>query len=352
MGPRLKLPPYVQAFTDRHGKPRFYFRRVGFKTVKLPGLPWSPQFMAAHEVAMEGERRPQAGRAKPGTVAAAVAGYFGSLAFATLAETTRITRRRILERFSEEHGDKGIATLARVHVERMLNAKAAQPGTALNFLVSLRGLMRYAISVGLRADDPTIGVRGPKFKSAGFYSWSEEDIAKFEAKHPIGTRARLAFALLLYTAQRRADVVQLGRQHLRDGMLHVYQSKTSKPLVIPLHPELRAVLDATPAEHLTFLVTRDGKSFYPDAFTHWFKRKCQEAGLPARATVHGLRKAACRRLAEAGCSASVIAAVSGHATLREVSRYTAAAEQTRLAQQGIEAMTRTKPARVAVKLGG
>jgi integrase len=50
----------------------------------------------------------------------------------------------------------------------------------------------------------------------------------------------------------------------------------------------------------------------------------REAGLPARASVHGLRKAACRRLAELGCSANVIAAISGHATLREVSRYTAA----------------------------
>jgi len=93
---------------------------------------------------------------------------------------------------------------------------------------------------------------------------------------------------------------------------------------------------------MTFLVTRGGKPFHPDAFSHWFKRKCREAGLPARAAAHGLRKAACRRLAELGCSANVIAAISGHSTLREVSRYTAAADQVRLARQGIEALTRTK----------
>jgi integrase len=345
MGQRVmrRPPKFVHGFVDRHGKARFYFRRPGFKRVPLPGLPWSPEFMEAYQVAMAGERQ-EIGlrRTRPGTVAAAVTGYFGSLAFATLAETTRITRRRILERFREEHGDKGIATLARVHVERMVNQRAKQPGTALNFLVTVRGLMRHAIGVGLRGDDPTIGVRGPKFRSDGFYSWTESDIATFEGKYPIGSRARLAFALLLYTAQRRADVVQLGRQHLRDGLLHIRQSKTGKPLAIPLHPELRAVLDATPSEHLTFLVTQTGKPFHADAFTHWFKRKCQAAGLPARASAHGLRKAACRRLAEAGCSASIIAAISGHATLREVSRYTAAAEQTSLARQGIEAVTRTK----------
>jgi integrase len=346
MGPRLKLPAYVHAFIDRHGKPRFYFRRPGYKRVPLPGLPWSPAFMTAYEQALGAETAPRlelgAGRSKPGTVAATIAGYFASASFAALAPTTRTTRRRIIERFRNEHGDKHIATLGRVHVERMVAAKADKPGTALNFLVALRGLMRHAIAMGLRADDPTLGVRGPKFRSAGFYSWTEEDIAAFEARHPISSRARLALALLLYTAQRRADVVHLGRQHLRAGLLHIRQSKTGKTLAIPVHRELQAVLDATASEHLTFLVTHNGKPFHADSFSHWFRRRCREAGLPIGASAHGLRKAACRRLAEAGCSASVIAAISGHSTLREVARYTAAAEQIRLAHQGIEAMTRTK----------
>jgi integrase len=346
MGQHLmrRPPKYVHGFIDRHGKPRWYFRRAGFKQVRLPGLPWSPEFMSAYEAVLS-ETPPfeiGARRTKPGTVAAAVAGYFGSATFANLAESTRRTRRQILERFRAEHGDKAIATLGKTHVERMVNAKAATPGAALNFLGALRALMRHAITVGLRADDPTVGIRGPKFKSAGFYTWTEADIAAFEAKHPVGTRARLALALLLYTAQRRADVVKMGRQHVRDGLIHVRQSKTGTTLAIPLHPELCRVLDATPAENMTFMTTTGGKPFHPDSFTHWFKRQCREAGLPVKASVHGLRKAACRRLAELGCSASVIASISGHSTLREVSRYTAAADQVRLARQGIEALTRTK----------
>jgi len=335
-----RQPKYVQGFIDRHGKPRFYFRRPGFKSVALPGLPWSPEFMGAYEAALAEAPRIEIGarRTKPGTVAAAVAGYFGSLEFVGFAETTRRTRRQILERFRAEHGDKGIATLGRAHVERMVNAKASTPGSALNFLGALRALMRHAVAIGLRGEDPTAGVRGPKFRSSGFYSWTEDDIAAFERKHPVGSRARLALALLLYTAQRRADVIQMGRQHVRDGLIHVRQSKTGATLAIPLHPELRLVLDATPTDHLTFLTTRGNRPFHPDAFTHWFKRKCREAGLPARASVHGLRKAACRRLAEVGCSANVIASISGHATLREVSRYTAAADQVRLARQGMEAL--------------
>src|SRR5260221_659729 len=193
--------------------------------------------------------------------------------------------------------------------EGMVNTKAATPGAAMNFLVALRALMRHALTVGLRGDDPTVGVRSPKYRSGGFYPWTEDDIAAFERKHPIGSRARLALALLLYTAQRRADVVQMGRQHVRNGLIHVRQSKTGVMLAIPLHPELRAVLDATPAEHFTFLTTAGGRPFHPDSFTPWFKRKSREAGLPARASVHRLRKAACRRLAELGCSANVIASI-------------------------------------------
>jgi len=196
-----RLPKFVHGFIDRHGKPRFYFRRAGHKKLPLPGLPWSPEFMAAYQEAIEGAPRVQIGanRSRTGTVAAAVAGYFGSASFAMgLADSTRRTRRRILERFREQHGDKGIATLGKVHVERMVNAKAGTPGEALNFLVALRTLMRHAITAGLRADDPTIGVRAPKYRSAGFYTWTEEDIAAFEARHPKGTQARLALALLLY----------------------------------------------------------------------------------------------------------------------------------------------------------
>ena len=57
---------------------------------------------------------------------------------------------------------------------------------------------------------------------------------------------------------------------------------------------------------------------------------------------HGLRKAAARRLAEAGCSTHQIRAITGHATLKEVERYTKAADQKRLAEQAIEKLKGTQ----------
>jgi integrase len=200
-------------------------------------------------------------------------------------------------------------------------------------------LLNFAVEMDIRPDNPAAGIRLAPAKGDGFHTWSEDEIARFEEHHPVGSRARLAFALLLYTAQRRADVVRMGRQHIRDGVVHVTQSKTGATLAIPVHPALAAIIDATPTEHLTFLVTEYGQPFTPAGFGNWFREQCDAAELPTRCAAHGLRKAACRRLAEAGCSANIIAAVSGHRSLREVERYTRAADQARMAQMAVNAMT-------------
>jgi len=127
----------------------------------------------------------------------------------------------------------------------------------------------------------------------------------------------------------------MGRQHIKGGVLTVKQQKTGVTLAIPVHPHLQAVLDASPSEHLTFLVTATGKPYSGNHLSESFREWCDAAGLPKRCKPHGLRKAACRRLAEAGCSGNEIMAISGHATLKELVRYTAAADQARLARNAL-----------------
>jgi len=324
---RIKPLRYVHQFVDRHGHARYYFRRSGVRK-PLPGMPWSSEFMAAYSAMLTYPALPVAvaHQAGVGSVAGAVKGYLASAEFIGLAATTRVARRCILEKFAKEHGHRRIAELERRHVNDLLKAFAGKPGAGRNFVAALRVLVRYAVVVGLRSDDPTTGIKMPKLAPGGHYTWNEDDIAAFERRHPVGTKARLALALLLYSGQRRADVIGLGWQHVRNGYLHLRQQKTGRSLAIPLHSELEAVLAATPADNMTFLVSERGRPFHPDSFTYWFKERCIEAGLPKRAGPHGLRKACCRRLAEAGCSVKVIAAISGHASLREVQRYTDAAE--------------------------
>ena len=230
MGPRLKLPKYVHGFLDRHGVPRFYYRRPGFAAVKLPGLPYSPEFMASYMSAIGGQSLPVgAAKVMPGTMRAVALSYFAAPAFRGLRPSTQREYRAVIERFCKDHGEKRAALLQREHVVRMMAARAEKPGAANKLRKALRALMGHSIDIGLRADDPTRDVKAIRTRSGGYHSWTDEEIARFEDRHPVGTRARLALALLLYTGQRRGDVIRMGAQHIRGGAIHLTQEKTGAP---------------------------------------------------------------------------------------------------------------------------
>ena len=312
-----------------------YFRRHGLR-VPLPGLPGSTEFNEAYAQALDEAPAPAvigASRTIPGSVNAMIVGYLGSAAFHHLAPSSQAQYGRIFENMRREHGDKSIAKLERRHVVTMLNAKAATPIGARDFLRCLRLLIAYGIGIGIRADDPTLGLRVKLPKSDGYRTWTEDDIAAVEAAYPIGSKP-LALALLLGTALRCADVVRVGRGNVRNGTITITQQKTKTALVIPVTAALAEAINATPSEAMVFLLNEHGKAFTAKGFGKWFTAQCQRVGLTGLSP-HGLRKAACRRLAEAGCSANEIASISGHASLREVERYTRAADQARMARNAI-----------------
>jgi len=332
----MKKPRYVHGFVDRHGKARFYFRRPGFRQVPLPGLPWAPKFMAAYEAAMTGDTAPRiepgASRTIPGTINALVVAYYNSAQFQALSAVTQRDYCGIIERFRRENGHRSIVGLDRAKLAEMLGNRASTPAGARNWLRMVRTLMRFAVDQRLRQDDPTIGLR-VRYKSTGFMAWGEEHIAQFRARHPIGSRARLALELLLNIGPRRSDVVRLGRQHIRDGEISFRTQKTGVLIEgITLLPELAEALDATPSEHLTFLTTEHGKPFTSAGFGNWFRERCAEAGLPKGYAAHGLRKAAATRIANHGATAHQLMAWFGWTTLKEAERYTRAADRKRLTQ--------------------
>ena len=90
-------PPYCQGFEDRHGKARWYLRKPGLPRTALPGLPWSPEFMAAYEDALKGEpAQVGAKKSRPGTIDALVASYYQTADFAGLRPSTKTTYRGII----------------------------------------------------------------------------------------------------------------------------------------------------------------------------------------------------------------------------------------------------------------
>jgi integrase len=196
----------------------------------------------------------------PGTINSLVVNYYTKSEFPNLAPITKATYRNVIERVRVEHGDKPVAGLKTEHVKAIIRALAATPGAANKMLRTIKMLMRHAIAEGWRTDDPTFTVKKVRMPSAdGFHSWTEAEVAAYEARHPVGTKARLALDLLVYTAQRRADVVRMGPQHIDGGMVRVKQQKTGTELQIPILPPLAASLAATPTGHLCFPTTAAGK---------------------------------------------------------------------------------------------
>jgi integrase len=338
MGPRLKLPPYIHAFIDRHGKPRYYFRRAGFKQVPLPGLPWSPAFMQAYESATGGGSATYvevgARRTKPGSINSLVITYYKSDEWRSLSTETQKTRRRIIERFRNQHGDKRVALLQREHILKML-ATIEKPSAKRHWLMSIRGLIRSAIP-SMRADDPTDGIAGIKMpKTKGHATWTDFEIDQYRAFWPLGTQQRLVMEFALETTSRRGEVVRLGPQHIKNGRIRIERTHGSEDVDIPISRELREACDAMPKAHLTYIVTASGKPRSKYGLGNDFAKWANQAGLPERCRLHGLKKAGMRRLAEAGNTSHELMAISGHKTLSEVQRYTKEVDRIKLATSGM-----------------
>ncbi len=294
--------------------------------------------MAAYERAVIGETTETAPklRGAPGTFDRLAQDYFSSPEFLRLGPTTQRAYRPVIERLIRDEGigHRLVSEMTREHVKRMMAKRSATPGAANDMLKKLRILTHFAIDAGWRRDDPCTRLK--MFAAGEFHTWTEEELDQYEREWPIGTTERLAFALLLHTGQRRSDVVSMSWGDVNDGTISVTPLKTRRStgvkLWIPIHPALAEVLDTCEPHGGRILQTSFGSPFTSNGFGNFMADKIARAGLPDRCVTHGLRKAAARRLAEAGCTANEIAAITGHATLAEVSRYTKAAEQKKLAR--------------------
>lgn len=355
MPKKFAMKYVVEDHTD--GVLRFYFRRKGQKKIRLPGVPGSDEFNNAYYDALSGklkEERTGPKLSNKGTLRWLCEQYFQSAEYKKLDQRTRHVRKLIIEHLwaepvkpgsSKLFEDMPLSALGPKAIRVLRDRKAETPEAANDRLKALRAVFNWATKkdVELALTNPARDVAYFQSAGDGYHSWTEEEVATFEERHPIGTKARLALALMLYTSQRRSDVVLFGKQHVTNGRLRFTQQKNRnrKPisLEIPIHPELQRVIDASPCGDLTFLVTEFNRPFTANGFGNWFRKRCNEAGLP-HCSSHGLRKAAASRLADRGATEHQIMSITGHTTSKEVTRYTKAANQKRLARSAIGLMNK------------
>jgi enterobacteria phage integrase len=326
---RLRLG-YIKEYRDRHGTVRRYFRRRGQKDIPLKGEPGTSEFMLSYQAAFE-TKSPLVNQIKAGSFSRLITDYCGSAGFANLKPSSQHIYRLVLDRIAERHGHRLVRDARRSDARKMIEEiGAAKPAMANITRAVLRLLMQHAIDLELRLDNPVVGVKG--YRTGTRHTWTDNELLQFERRWPLGSRERLAFALLLYTGQRVGDIVKMRRSDISNGWIRVTQEKTGAELSIPLHPELTGAIKAARAKGVTLLGDANGRPIKRATLTLIMRKAAAAAGLPDRCVPHGLRKAIMRRLAESGSSAKEIAAISGHRTLKEIERYTAAADQARLSR--------------------
>lgn len=348
---RRWLPKYVSEYRDRHGKPRYRFRRKGFAQYLFKHAPGTEGFRQEYKACVDGvasERlAPGADRIAPGTFDDLIARYYRSPDFLDPSDRTREVYRGVIEQWRAKYGKATVRDLEARHVVQMMAEKLPHRTAANMLRKRLSALMNFAIRQGMASTNPVLATKPYKVDSTGFHTWSEDEIARYEARHPVGTKARLAFDLMLWTGQRGGDARVMGPQHVKAKRLHVTQEKTGAVVSLPILPALAASIMAANPGALVFLLSEHGKPYTRKGFGNKFRQWCDEAGLP-HCSAHGLRKSAARRFAEAGCSNQQIKAWTGHTTDSEVSRYTAAADQQSLSDSAGEMLMANLRNRLAI----
>ena len=229
--------------------------------------------------------------------------------FHELDAATQGPRRGILESTYDEpvfqgsketYGDFPLARMRPNSLRVLRDRKKATPTAANQRIKVARAVLNWGL-----AQDPPLTQANPArdvpmlaTSREGIHTWTVDEVRAYEKRHPVGTMARLALTIFLFTGTRLSDAIRLGRQHARDGWLNLRQFKGRNrhpvDIVIPILPELQEIIDATSGKgDLTFLATEYGRPFTRAGFGGKMRDWCDQAGLP-QCSSHGLRND-CRR---------------------------------------------------------
>ena len=333
-------PPHLQREVTRHGMTVWYVRleRRGPRT-RLRAEFGSPEFYEEYNAALLGLSK-RSNKAAAGTLAWLVERYRETSAWTDLSLATRRQRENILRHVLESAGPQPISRITTKVITAGRDRRSATPAQARHFVDTLRGLFRWAADAQHVKADPTLGIKYPKQKkTGGFIAWTEEHVATYQARWPIGTRQRVWLDVLLYTGLRRGDAVRFGRQHVRDGVGTLKTEKTDTQVTLPILPELEATLRAGPCGDLTFIAGESARPMTKESFGNEFRDACRAAGVPGSA--HGVRKLAAIRLANAEATVPQLNAIFGWSGARMALHYIENADRGRLAREGMSKLIKT-----------
>lgn len=350
--------PGLYRDTLRSGRVRYVVRMEGNpkrKTALPVGIgPDHPAFIEHYYTARAGERFARGAPAEPpqetGTLDWLAAAYLAHLAAeVTAGQKSPLTLRArtgVLRRFcdlpdldGERYGTKRADEMPRRAVIAARDSIMATPAAADTMVKAVKAMFVWAIDQDHVAENPAQRIRRLHKGGKGATPWRLDDIRKYRDRHAVGTVARLALELALYTGARRDDLPRLGRHNEVAGRL-VWQpgKKGSAQVSLPLAPAFASLLRSCPVVGPTYLLTAHGRPFASgNAFANRFRTWCAEAGIEGR-SLHGIRKAMAVMARESGVSTEGIMALLSHTEAQTTEIYTRDADRARLASEAIERM--------------
>lgn len=341
-----ELPENVRPVVDRHGKTRYRFRRKGWKSAYLQGLPGSIDFIESYLAILkggpvQGEGAKQPRTVKPRSLDELVIHYKKTVRWKKKKLRTQLVQSRIMERFCDRldkskrrYGDRPVADISPAWLENIFGTMAETPAAANELRKILSGLFDLAMKKEWRPNNPA-RMTDKYDDGEGFHDWTDEEIEQYRAYHPLGTMARLTLELAFNTAARRCNVNKIERDHIKDGWIEVDHAKDNNETSVPMLAMTKAALDALPAAPIRFLITTVfGKPFSDAGMGNRMRAWCDSAGLP-HCSLHGLRKSMSRQLAESGSTDAQGMSVTGHKKDKTFQHYRAKANRKVLAGQAM-----------------
>lgn len=338
--------PNVYLEPDRHGKLRARYRK-GRVAKYMKTLPDQPGFEEELK-AITTKPIATGSLVIPRSVDDLINQYYLSPDYRSRGgDDDKLRRRRLLESFRKDHGKILVKHFNFQHIERILLARAEKKTddrgrivggevAATNLRKILFRLFRLAKKLEWITSNPVEDAdRVGKLRLTGIHTWTEAEITQYKRRHPMGTKARLALEIILWTLLRRGDARLFGPQHVIRGKINFKASKNGMDLWLPIAQDLRMAITAMPSVGIkAYLVSELGKPFSKGGFGVKMREWCDEAGLP-QCSAHGLRKAATRRMAESKATNRQMMAVGGWVNEEEVSTYAEAADREVLAEAGM-----------------
>lgn len=324
--------PYTQKETTRHGKVVWYFRRGKEKRIRLPGVFGSKEFNAAYDAALAGGSVEAPPKVSQSTMRWLVDRYYESGRFGQMRPNTQRNHRLMLESVCRTGGKRKFATTTSADVVAGMVRREATPRMAATYVSVMRAVFDFAKDSGwIKTNPVSDDIKARQEKTDGYHTWTVEEVERYQDRHPVGTQARLALDIFLYTGLRRSDAITLGKQHIKAGVIHIRAGKNGAEITIPLLAPLAKSIEATETGDLVFLLNTQKRPWTSNSFGYWFADRCNEAGVPGRA--HGLRKAGATIAANNGATAFELTAMFGWSSVKMAEVYTRKADRVRLAER-------------------